>query len=340
MDENQICDSDLTTFKTQNDLLLLEKKISNNSQNIKQLSLKLSNLYDMKKQYKEKSGIKETYHELKKSLQKQDYFKDNFFKQKELLEEQKKLRVTFKYLREDIHQLNIKIKEIPLLTNELVQLDKQVEVVDLAIEAIKDKKEKLEKKIEKLTQNINKNRETMSDLLAISRKINFNKSTSSLIKSYDRLLNQMNSEVTELYRKETNELSYTLELEENKFKKSNAYKEKILLNKKMLADNIHLLKSDVLLHDEKLKELKGIEKIGQTNNEKLSKIKECNYDEVLYRNLLEQHKTIKNEYDLVLELEKLIENIPDFKRDLLNLQDNDVKYTQEKISIAHLLNDK
>jgi|GEM_PF-6281076 len=340
MDENQICDSDLTTFKTQDDLLLLEKKISNNTQDIKQLSLKLSNLYDMKKQYKEKLGIKETYQEVKKSLQQQDYYKANFFKQKELLEEQKKLRISFKYLRENIHEINIRIKDTPELTDQLIQLDKQVEIVCLSIESIKDKEAKLKKEIEKITQKTSIITATMSDLLATSRKTTFNKSTSALIKSYNSLLDEMNSEIKELYTKETDELNCKLELERSKFKKSNEYKEKILLEKKILADNIHLLKSDALLHDEKMKELQRIGEIGQVNNEKLSKIKECNYDEVLYRNLLEQHKTIKNEYDLVLELEKLIENIPYFKKKLLNLEDNDVKYTQEKISIIHLLNNK
>ncbi len=72
------------------ELNIIEHKLENNVHEIINKSNELERLYIQQRDYKENFGIKETFHELEISLVQQEKLKDNFIKQKNLLEDQKK----------------------------------------------------------------------------------------------------------------------------------------------------------------------------------------------------------------------------------------------------------
>jgi len=322
---------------TLKELTIIEDKIQNNVHKITNKSNELEKLYIQQRDYKEKFGIKETFHELEISLLQQRKFKDNLVHQQKLLEEQKKLRFEFKRLREDIHSLNIEIKEISNLKNQLEDYEKQIHMVNLSLEQIASSEKKYEDEIIALKIQI-KNHENKIDLLRKEGdSATLSVSVKSLISHYDKALQDISNEADLVYKKQIEELFLDLKQQQTKHKNAYEYKDKLKNEKYEMINTLKFLDVKNKTLQNKQRQLLDIEKTGQVNNEKLAKIKDTNYDEVLYKSLIEQHKTIKCEYEKILELEKNIQNIPNIKSELTFLQDSEVKYTEQKISISHQL---
>jgi len=322
---------------TLKELTLIENKIQSNIIEITNKSQKLENLYLQQKDYKENFGIKETFHELEISLQQQNESKDNFVKQKKLLEEQNKLRFEFKVLREDIHSLNIEIKEISGLKYQLEDYKKQIEIVNLSIDQIQNSENKYQDDIFILKEKIIKHEEKIDLLSKEAGLISLPSLSKTLLNTYDIALREISTETDAVYHQLIEDLVLDLNQQQTKHKNAHKYKVKLEDKKSNIISTLKSLREkSKILHDKQY-QLLEIEKIGQANNEQLAKIKDTTYDDVLYKSLLEQHKRIKSEYEKVLDLEKNIQEIPKIKNELIFLQDNEVKYTEKKIFISHQL---
>jgi len=337
-DMQSSCENNFTAKP--DDLLEIEKKIQYNINKINEVSHKLEILFIQQKQYKDKVRIKETFNELDLCLKKQDICKDNFFKQKVLLNEQKILRTKFRVLREDIHSINLKISETSKLKKKLDEYEKQINTVSLSINQIQSTKKNYLDQISLLKNLRIKHKNDIDALKENAIKSLVSSDTSLLFGQYNDLSEELNIELNDIYNTKIEELLNQLELQNIKDKKANEYKYKLKKNKTELLDALEPLGENNKILQEKKKSLLEIEKIGQANNEKLSKISHENYDQVLHKNLIEQYKTIKIEYQLVLELEHNIKNIPSYKEELTFLQDQDVIYTEQKIGIIHKLPQK
>ncbi|OUR72427.1 hypothetical protein A9Q76_03770 [Arcobacter sp. 31_11_sub10_T18] len=319
------------------ELNIIEHKLENNVHEIINKSNELERLYIQQRDYKENFGIKETFHELEISLVQQEKLKDNFIKQKNLLEDQKKLRFDFKRLREDIHSLNIEIKEISNIKHLLEDYEKQIQLVNLSLDEIGSCEKKYEDKIIALKIQIKNHENKIDSLRKEGDSTSLSLSVKSLISHYDKALQDISNEADLVYKRQIEELFLDLKQQQTKHKNAYEYKNKLKNEKYEMINTLKLLDVKYKTLQNKQHQLLDIEKIGQVNNEKLAKIKDTNYDEILYNSLLEQHKTIKLEYEKILELEKNIQNIPIIKSELTFLQDSEVKYTEQKISISHQL---
>ncbi len=322
------------------ELDIIENKIQNNIHKIINKSNELERLYIQQRNYKENIGIKETFHELEISLLQQRKFKDNLVNQKNLLEEQKKLRFEFKGLREDIHALNIEIKEISNLKHQLEDYEKQIQLVNLSLDKIENCEKKYEDEIISLKNQIKNHENKINLLRKEGNSTSLSLSVKSLISHYDRALQEIANEADLIYKKQIEELFLDLKKQQIKHKNAYEYKDKLKNMKYKMINTLKLLDIKNKTLQNKQNQLLNIEKTGQINNDKLAKIKDTNYDEVLYKSLTEQHKKIKFEYEKILELEKNIQNIPIIKSELTFLQDSEVKYTEKKISISHQLEKK
>jgi len=321
----------------QKELSLIEQQISNNSEQIKKSTLHLEDLKIKQKEYKEKQSIKVMFKELEISLQQQNQYKENHLKQEGLLKEQKRLRIEFKRVREEIHDLNVEVKDIPQYRKKLEDLIVQIGTVQKAIVEIEKIEREYSNEIAALNSLITQHKNKVEALKKLGKESNCPTCTRPLLNEYDNVLKALNHEINGIYVQKIENLSIKLNEQVEKKEKTIQYKEELEKSK-------NELNSSLKLFDDKFKRLQvqknileDIGKVGRKNNEDLAKIKEVCYDRILYNSLLEQHKVARIEYEMVLKLEESIQNIPKQKKDLEFLQDCDVKFTEQKLSALHLI---
>jgi len=321
----------------QKDLSLVEQKISNNTQNINKLNTQYAQLKIKEKEFKEKQGIKEIFSELELSLKQQENYKENFLKQEGLFKEQKRLRVEFKRIREEIHDLNVQIKDVPIHNKELDNLETQIDAVEKSIIEIQKYETQYSNEIAALNSLINEHESKIKNLQNLGRESECPTCTRPLLNEYDKVLTMLNNEITDVYKIKINELDSKLESQVEKKNKTIKYKDGLLKNKNELISAVKLLEDKSKRLKAQKEILNEIETVGRKNNEELSKIKDVNYDRVLYNSLLEQYKHTRREYELILKLEESIKDISKLKKEIELLQDEDVTHTQQKLSTLHLI---
>jgi exonuclease SbcC len=321
----------------QKDQSICEQKIANNIQNINKLRIDLKELENKQKDYKEKQTIKEIFKQLEVSIKEQEKFKENFLKQEGLLKEQSRLRVEFKRIREEIHNINIQIKDIPVYKKEIENLNKQIDAVKKSIELIQKSETSYSNEIAAINSLVEDCKNKVQKLQDLGQSSECPTCTRPLLNEYDNVLSVLNNEISGVYAIKISELEEKLNTEVTKKKKTILFKEDLEKKKNDISSTLKLLDDKLTRLKVQQDVLQEIEKVGRNNNDDLSKIKDVKYDKVLHKSLQEQYKVTRDEYEFVLKLEEIIKNIPKVKKDLELLQDNEVTYTQQKLSIIHLI---
>ena len=319
------------------DLSLIEQKIKINLEHINKTSIELESLNDKKKIYKEKQGIIEAFAKLEITLKQQEQFKENFLKQEGLLKEQSRLRIEFKRVREEIHELNVCIVEKQSHEKDLENLNTQVKVAQESVKLIENEEKYYSNEIAGIDTLINQHENKIKNLKELGKESNCPTCTRPLLDEYDNVLHSLNEEINKIYAIKKIDLNVELTKRIQKKNKTVKYKDDLI---KTLNDKTTLLK----IIDDKIQRLnalqfvlKDIEKVGRKNNEELSKIKDIKYDKIMYNSLQEQHKSMRIEYESVLKLGEQINNIPKYKKELEVLQDDEVNFTEKKLSILNLI---
>ena len=158
-----------------------------------------------------------------------------------------------------------------------------------------------------------------------------------MIAQYNIVIEDICSEIELVYQEKINDFLVQIEQQHKKNTRTILYKETLQTKREEMLRVLNKLDGQIKTLHEKQRHLLNIEKIGQSNNEKLSKIKDSNYDEILHKNLMEQYDTMNKEYEIVLNLEHSIKDIPFVKKELVFLQDKEVEFTEQKISILHII---
>ena len=242
-----------------------------------------------------------------------------------------------KNLREEIHELNVEVKEIPVFEKKFENLMAQIELVQKSLNQVEISERDVANEIAGLNSLIRGHENKIRSLQKLGKESSCPTCTRPLLNEYDKVLQILNSEINEVYSQKIVGLTVQLKEVQNKKQKTSTYKQELEKTKNELHSTIKLLEDKTKRLRSQQAILQDIEKVGRKNNEELAKIKEVNYDRVLHNSLLEQYKVTRIEYETVLKLEENISHIPRLKNELEQLQDNDVQFTEQKIAILHLI---
>ncbi len=232
---------------------------------------------------------------------------------------------------EQIQKLKDEVSKKEDILKNQKQQDKLFLESSQKLKDIEDKEKKLIDKISRLQALIDDTRSKVNILKDIGKDSNCPTCTRALKEEYDKVLNSLKMIIKD-HQKELNLQKQELK-EIDKFKKSEQ-KTKDKLQK--ILQELHLSLQIIKAKEEELKQqesdFKNIEKKGLENRKELERLEDIKYDKILHQKVIKSKQDIEYKYKELIGVKKLIEQIPNLKKDRSNIT-KDIEKIKKEIEL-------
>jgi len=302
------------------ELELLKSNLQNLTSNLQEQKDRLKNLQEQEKFYNDNKGLISKYQGLEKEISAYQKLKEQSLKKEGLLKEQESLREQIKRLRKEIKSLSAQTQNRQALLQEYQQ--KQSSLKDLQ-NSIKN----LEIKEKELLSNRSKHQaiidSTKRQLIGI-QKLGHNSAcptcTRPLLNEYESVVQNLSKTIENLTNGALSSVNLSLQKLNSQKERLNSQKVKLEEAIKGIHSQIHLIEN---LEKQQVSKKELFDKImtkGLQNKDELEKLASVNYNSKKHQDLLEQKRDLEPNYKKLLGVLKVIEQIPNIKKQIEETQ--------------------